>query len=710
MRRRRFLALVPVSAALAGCETGVPTDAESTVSSKPTGARGGDDDPPDGSIHGLVTDLDGEPLADASVAALATGSSVVASTTTDPKGRFGLDAGTSPRWLRVRHPDHLSAVRAVGPGRYTVRLTPSTGTVSFTFGGDVMFGRRFYESRSSSPAVQIDHDNPLPGHEAILAPIAPAFKAADIGSVNLETPLSSSDWRHPTKAYTFPSHPVAATALHDAGVNYAALGNNHAFDALEPGLADTRATLDDAGILFSGAGYSSDEAWKPATVEHRGVKVALISCSMLVGARYDVDWSADRNPEQTHAVTRDDGEQIRFSGAVGVAEPTEERLSARVTEAREEADVVVVQIHGGESYQRAPTDQLVRLADAAIAAGADVVANHHPHVTGGVEIRDGALVAWSLGNLVFDQELWETYRSALLTVHVSADGVRRASVEPVLRDRYVPKGVAGTVRERLLAEMAGWSGDAVSFRDETLSFVHGREPGTRRKTQTMTGEDALYARQSGWVEAVESAGIAWVGLDRLFTGGFADCLVDASQSGGTLWQVEGGRVRDGIGNARSPGVRLRGGEGAMLAPSDRAPVGDGPVTLTGLYRTTEGGQVTVHVGWFDGLAVEAGLPASRDPDSSEQVDLESTAGRWQRARIPFEPPAGTSYVHIRLEPAKGTTASFDNWELVDWTPAEGSVDRGRAYSHLRVDGSATIRFAVDGRGGLEGGVEWKPLD
>lgn len=742
MERRRFLALTTGVAALSGCEsvvsredqdgtgpasatdTGGTATAESTSTGTGTGTEaGGARKDPGGTVGGTVTDLDGAPLDGVAVETLATGTGEPRRTRTDGAGRFELDAGPAPVYLRADHPDYVPLVRAVEPGEHAVRLTSAENTVSLTFGGDAMFGRRFYAgSEGPEPAVRIDEGAPLEAHREILRHVAPVFENADVASVNLETPLTTSPWRHPSKAYTFTSHPVAATALSEAGVDYAALANNHAFDALVPGLTDTRSALSEADVRFSGAGRSSDEAWEPAYVDHGGTRVALVSCTTEVGRRYDVDWSADRDPAETHALTRGtsggERERLRFPGHVGVAEATGRFMIPWIRAASEAADLVVVQIHGGEQYQRTPPAWMVDRTDAAIDAGADVVVNHHPHVAGGLEVRDGALVAWSLGNLVFDQELWETYRSYLLTVHATEGEVRRAYLHPVLLDRYVPKGATGSVRKKLLWETTGLSGSAFSLVDGTLEYLADREPDRRAETRTLTGEGRIYARGSGWVEAVErSSGSVHLGTDRLFTGGFDDCVVDGERSEATLWKFEGegGEVDEGLGQGGSRGVGFdRDGDGAVaFGPSDRVPVRGEAVTLTGLYRTEGSAGLGVEVRWYDGLDVRSGLPDSREPDRTETVEVAETGGEWKRARLSLDPPEGASYANVRLrvpEPEdESVRASLDDWRLVDWVGGTDGATGGRAYDFLRVDGSAEVRFAIHGDGTSGTDAAWEPL-
>ena len=60
-------------------------------------------------------------------------------------------------------------------------------------------------------------------------------------------------------------------------------------------------------------------------------------------------------------------------------------------------------VHGGDNYERTPSADLRELSDTAVAAGATIVVNHHPHVVGGLRFSDGNLTAWSMGNLLFDQ-------------------------------------------------------------------------------------------------------------------------------------------------------------------------------------------------------------------------------------------------------------------------------------------------------------------
>ena len=110
----------------------------------------------------------------------------------------------------------------------------------------------------------------------------------------------------------------------------------------------------------------------------------------------------------------------------------------------EGADTVVVQFHAGFQFAERPSEGLQLLARHAIEDGADMVVAHHPHVLQGFEWYRGKLIAYSLGNLVFDQDFLITYPSAMLRVVMEGDQLIEARVIPLLLIDYRPVPVAGT--------------------------------------------------------------------------------------------------------------------------------------------------------------------------------------------------------------------------------------------------------------------------
>jgi poly-gamma-glutamate synthesis protein (capsule biosynthesis protein) len=110
--------------------------------------------------------------------------------------------------------------------------------------------------------------------------------------------------------------------------------------------------------------------------------------------------------------------------------------SAAVVEAvalaKKQADLVVISFHWGEEYATAPLDYQRKLAQTAVDAGACLVIGHHPHVIEGVERYKRGLIAYSLGNCVFDQHEERGKRGLVLGCELNQLGVKRAVLVPIV--------------------------------------------------------------------------------------------------------------------------------------------------------------------------------------------------------------------------------------------------------------------------------------
>ncbi|WP_083867382.1 CapA family protein [Natrialba taiwanensis] len=640
-------------------------------------------------ISGTVIDKAGDPIHGASVEFLRENGSVLESVDTDSEGVFE-STHTRPLWVRASHPEFTSQIRAVGPGDQT-QFRLFQDTVSLAFTGDVMFGRRFYEPNddSSSPRIEFDEDSLTESHQSVMQPTTALLETPDITSINLETPLTTAEPAHPSKSYQFASRPEAVAALESAGVDYAALGNNHAMDALEEGFQDTTQNLETADIDYSGAGYGSDEAWEPAVVERGDLTLAFISCTTVNGQQFDVNWSADRDAGGEYEIEQD-GETKTIPADLGVAEPNPDRLEAAITDANQQADVVIVQIHGGSEYNRKQTDTVESLSYHAADVGADLVVNHHPHVAGGIEYYDDTLIAWTLGNFVFDQEFWEPLRSYVLTVEVTNDAIVRGGVEPILINGFVPKGVTGSARQRLLHEITGLSSsDFVVQDDRVTDLTSGpvTEPAEGRVEIQEDGE--LLERTTGAISNIESqSGTVRFGHDRLITGEFSDSVVDDQRFNGPLWrygrngesknQPEYGSEGGGLRLTRDPDNTER----AFLTPRYRIRAYEDEYSLSLTYRGTIDENASIQVSWYD--------ERHGNSFTSSTHSIPNTDGEWDSVMFNLSVPENGRYidVFVFLEPptSKETKIDIDRVRLVEWLDG----DQLRKANHLDLDGSVTV--------------------
>jgi poly-gamma-glutamate synthesis protein (capsule biosynthesis protein) len=268
--------------------------------------------------------------------------------------------------------------------------------------GDIMLGR------SLAAAVAHTGDQGFPTRL-----VAAMLTGADLAIGNLECVLSERG-TPAQKRYTFRAAPSAVEALTLAGFDVLSLANNHAMDFGGEALLDTIATLSAAGIAHVGAGADSNAAHAPAFVTRGGLRFALLGY---------VDVPNDSSSSFRTIDT------VAGPGSPGVAWADPARIAADVASARAEAVAVIVLLHSGYEYQETPNAIQRAAARAAIDAGAAAVIGAHPHVLQGVEHYRGGLIAYSLGNFVFDMTVTQ---SALLRLWIAADGVRAHAWEPVI--------------------------------------------------------------------------------------------------------------------------------------------------------------------------------------------------------------------------------------------------------------------------------------
>ena len=403
-------------------------------------------------LTGSVTDEQGRPLAEVEV------SLGEARTSTDENGTFALrEVRRQTALLRVEIDGYRPEVFAVHLHRPLktkevhldpVRLAIHGEEHRLQFGGDSTFGRRFLSTASEIPRDRVPDpdpdaliatDDPTPGSIRVVEAMQPVFGLADYATVNLESVVTDDPQLSFDKPYVFFTLPGSVEALLSLGIDYVSLGNNHIYDYLEAGLADTLRHLEDKSLPHSGAGAAPDAAYVPHRVTLGGDRYTMISASSIDGAAYDQLFIA--TDEQGGAADAWDTE--RFVGAI--------------SDARAAGEIPIVHLHTGAEYTEQPIESSHgRMLDA-IDAGAALIVAHHPHVAQGFEWYEGGLIAHSLGNFVFDQDRLETVFGEMLRVDLTHDAVERAVALPVYIEDFHPRPVAGDTADVFLRRIAAAS-------------------------------------------------------------------------------------------------------------------------------------------------------------------------------------------------------------------------------------------------------------
>jgi poly-gamma-glutamate capsule biosynthesis protein CapA/YwtB (metallophosphatase superfamily) len=318
----------------------------------------------------------------------------------------GLDPGRADLqfWRAVART--RSDFAATPPSTAPIETTPVGARISLAAAGDTMLGSEY--TRRLPPA----------DGAGLLSQVAPLLSKADLTFLNLEGPIADDLPQvkcrpDSTSCYAFRTPSRYVKVLQEVGLDLASLANNHAFDAGAAGQEATMAVLDAAGIAHAGR-YGD-----VGRVEVDGVKVALLAA---------------------------------HSGACCLNVNDLDEVRAAITLADQEADVVILSFHGGAEGAGArhvpgrvevawgeQRGDVKALAHAAVDAGADVVLGHGPHVLRAMELYQGRLIAYSLGNFIgykqFGRGGGVTGTSVVLEVELAANGVLTgAMLHPVVLD------------------------------------------------------------------------------------------------------------------------------------------------------------------------------------------------------------------------------------------------------------------------------------
>ena len=427
----------------------------------------------------------------------------------DSRGRIDLSRLARPELVRVEADGFLSEPVVVGPGdrgdRIPVTLLDASGRTAMHFGGDVMLGRRYEEDG------HIDAGDRVTTSRQVVRDLGPLMGLADLSMANLETVVGDfdDDQAYPGKRWLLQTHPDSLAALDELGLDVVGLANNHQRDWLDAGVTSSIEALDGLGIGHLGAGEDRAAAHESLVVDVDGTTVGVVAWTSVDGDYVNDSLPGADDDEPADVLDEDrwkyeerswgsdvldvDTEPRRIGEAWALYSEVEEDLDSEdsaqawaelvavypelqdwiarrghggaagwdtseatdaITALRGEVDLLVVQLHMGFQFATSPSGAARDAAAAAIDAGADLVIAHHPHVVQGLEWYDGKLIAWSLGNLVFDQDFLVTFRSVVLrTVHDDDGELVTARVVPLMLDGYRPVPTHGRAAEQTLADL-----------------------------------------------------------------------------------------------------------------------------------------------------------------------------------------------------------------------------------------------------------------
>ena len=295
-----------------------------------------------------------------------------------------------------------STTEWVPPSTEPITTAPGTTTTELArtwtllAGGDVLMERS--EAQGLDP----------------FASISPSLGSSDLSVVNVEMAISDRGTPH-YKRYVYRAPPAAAERIAAGGVRVANLANNHAMDYGADALTDTIELLEGAGVAMIGAGQNADEAYRHRILTtDGGVTVAFVGASLIVPSSFA---AGPATP-----------------GIASAHSPGLARVLDTVRAAAATADAVVVVVHWGIERDTCPSRAQRVVAQQFLDAGADAVIGQHPHVLQPVEFSGGKLVAFSLGNFIWEPRQGMTGETGVLQVDFDGGEVVGWTLHPHLLD------------------------------------------------------------------------------------------------------------------------------------------------------------------------------------------------------------------------------------------------------------------------------------
>jgi deoxyinosine 3'endonuclease (endonuclease V) len=331
-------------------------------------------------------------------------------------------SGTSASHAPASHraASHQAASRPAASANPPATPSAPPPPVTIAFAGDVNFEQQVAARLAWDPDIAI-------------GPMASVLARADLAVVNLETAITGRG-TPAAKQFVFRAPATAFTALRSAGVDVVTEANNHGMDYGLVGLQDSIAAARGAHFPVVGIGLDDEDAYRPYVTTVRGVRIAVIGATQVLDDNLINAWTAG-------------------PGKPGLASAKDiDRLLRAVRETRQQADVVIVDLHWGQELATCPTAPQREIAPALVAAGADVVVGSHAHVLLGAGYLGRAYVDYGLGNFVFYSAAGPAAHSGVLTLTVTGRTVSAASWTPAVVSRGVPQPLSGAAAAAAVAD------------------------------------------------------------------------------------------------------------------------------------------------------------------------------------------------------------------------------------------------------------------
>ncbi|WP_277627975.1 CapA family protein [Arsenicicoccus dermatophilus] len=442
--------------------------------------------------------------------------------------------------------------------------------------------------------------------------------------------------------------------LKRSGVSVVDLASAHVNDAGAPGLRDTVAALDAAGVRHVGAGRTEDEAWKPLQVSAGRRRIAYVACLIDPGPR--------------------PSSRVAQGGRGGAARCSTDRLRRTVSRARAAHQDVVVMITGTDGRPD-PTPGALQLGTVARQAGAVVVVGQHGAPVGASALPAGTALLPGLGTLLADQTSWSSMSGAVQRVDLVAGRPVLVSADPIMSVHGLPQQAPPAVAAAVARLVAGPRAAGV-VTDPSAVTIAATSPSLSTIETRHVGARSLTRIQPGW-SPVAMPPSAKEGSDLLLgTGGFED----PGASGTASWSLPASSRRTNAAACVGAGQDVVAQRGLELA---RGPASGADVVVRTAHRlpVTPGERLWLvlslrhaSAGASAELRWSAGGPTVPGQRTVAVLpDVSREAHDCRAVRVTVTVPAGMTAVQpfLRLRSPRdgvaGARLAVDDVMLIRWT-------------------------------------------
>lgn len=263
--------------------------------------------------------------------------------------------------------------------------------------------------------------------------LAHVLDGADMLIGNLEGPLSHRAYIENMRLCGFPE---MAKSLKSIGFDVLSIANNHIFDHGYEVFKETVDICEEAGLQLCGKRDHGEFYCKPVIKEKNGLRIGILAYNWI---------GLERNKgSEKHIANINDGVVNYTWNRDPLADKENQKLIDKknlhvindIRSLKKLVDVVVVFPHWCYEWGIYPPYGATLEGQSFIDAGATLVVGSHPHVIQGIQQYKKGIIAYSLGNFLFDSATDKFNSGMVLKCNIKKDHIPEISYQFVKRSQY----------------------------------------------------------------------------------------------------------------------------------------------------------------------------------------------------------------------------------------------------------------------------------